>query len=77
MAGALVGGAFLAASLQVLIDKLASHGIGDYIWGRKLEEGWLVKKLTVTLLSVEAMLHDALKKRTLNSAVTEWLSELE
>ncbi|OWM69212.1 hypothetical protein CDL15_Pgr025399 [Punica granatum] len=77
MAGALVGGAFLAASLQVLLDKLASHGIGDYIWGRKLEEGRLVKKLTVTLLSVEAMLHDALKKRTPNSAVTEWLSELQ
>lgn len=72
-----MGGAFLSASLQVLFDKLSSRGIGDFIWGRKHEEVLLVKKLTATLLSMEAVLHDAVKKRILNSAIMEWFSELE
>lgn len=72
-----MGGAFLSASLQVLFQKLASQGIGDFKWGRKHEEGLLVKKLTATLLSVEVILHDGVKKRIANSAVMEWLSELE
>ncbi|OMP01081.1 disease resistance protein [Corchorus olitorius] len=36
MAGALVGGAFLSATLQVLFDRMASSEVVDFIRARNL-----------------------------------------
>ncbi|EOY17219.1 Uncharacterized protein TCM_036372 [Theobroma cacao] len=55
MAEALVGGAFLSASLQVLFDRMASQHVMDFIRGKKLKKG-LFKKLEVAMLSVNAVL---------------------
>ncbi|KAJ7949557.1 Disease resistance protein [Quillaja saponaria] len=76
MAGELVGGAFLSAFLQVAFDRLASREIVDYVQGRKLKEG-LLKKLKITLLSINQLLDDAEEKQIRNPNVKEWLHELK
>ncbi|OMP01093.1 disease resistance protein [Corchorus olitorius] len=43
MASALVGGAFLSASLQLLFDRMASRQVVDFIRGKKLEKGMELK----------------------------------
>ena len=58
MAGALVGGAFLSASLQVLFDRLASRDVLSFIPGRNLSDA-LLKKLERKLLIVHAVLDEA------------------
>ncbi|KAJ9153501.1 hypothetical protein P3X46_026930 [Hevea brasiliensis] len=76
MAGALVGGAFLSAFLQVLFDRLASQEIVDYFRGRKVNDIQL-QKLKITLLSVDAVLNDAEAKQITYPAVKQWLDELK
>ncbi|KAF3965381.1 hypothetical protein CMV_010428 [Castanea mollissima] len=76
MAGALVGGAFLSAFLQVLFDRIASSEVTDFFRGRILSDG-LLRKLKIALLSVNAVLEDAEEKQVTKSAVKEWLDELK
>ena len=76
MAGALVGGAFLSASLQVLFDRLASRDVVNFIRGHKLDYA-LLKKLKRKLLTVHAVLDDAEAKQITNLAVREWMDELK
>nr|POE53059.1 putative disease resistance protein [Quercus suber] len=76
MAGALVGGAFLSAFLQVLFDRIASSEVADFFRGRILSDG-LLRKLKIALLSVNAVLEDAEEKQVTKSAVKEWLDELK
>ncbi|OMO81183.1 Disease resistance protein [Corchorus olitorius] len=76
MAGALVGGAFLSASLQVLFDRMASREVMDFIRGKKLDK-LLVLKLKPNLMSVRAVLDDAEDKQITNPTVKDWLSELK
>ncbi|OMP01082.1 putative disease resistance RPP13-like protein 1-like protein [Corchorus olitorius] len=76
MAGALVGGAFLSATLQVLFDRMASTEVVDFIRGKKLEN-LLKMKLKPLLMSVKAVLDDAEDKQITNQNVKEWLSELK
>ena len=70
MAGALVGGAFLSAFLQVLFDRIASREVADIFRGRILSDG-LLRKLKIALLSVNAVLEDAEEKQVTKSAVKE------
>ncbi|RVW24189.1 putative disease resistance RPP13-like protein 1 [Vitis vinifera] len=72
MAGALVGGAFLSASLQVLFDRLASREVVRFIRGHKLSDA-LLKKLERKLLVVHAVLNDAEVKQFTNPYVKKWL----
>ncbi|RVX04553.1 putative disease resistance RPP13-like protein 1 [Vitis vinifera] len=72
MAGALVGGAFLSASLQVLFDRLASREVVSFIRGQKLSDA-LLKKLERKLLVVHAVLNDAEVKQFTNPYVKKWL----
>ena len=76
MAGALVGGAFLSASLQVLFDRMASRQVLDFIRGQKLI-GTLLKKLKINLLAVQAVLNDAEVKQITDPHVKEWVDELK
>ncbi|RVW24160.1 hypothetical protein CK203_087007 [Vitis vinifera] len=68
MDGALAGGVFLSASLQVLFHRLASHEVLNFIMGHKLNHA-LLKKLKRKLLSVHAVLNDAKAKQITNPAV--------
>ncbi|XVE68888.1 hypothetical protein DITRI_Ditri09bG0105400 [Diplodiscus trichospermus] len=76
MAGALVGGAFLSASLQVLFNRMVSHEVMGFIRGKKLEDG-LLKKLKPILTSVHALLDDAENKQISNPNVKSWIDELK
>ena len=72
MAGALVGGAFLSATLQVLFDRLASREVVSFIRGQKLSDA-LLKKLERKLVVVHAVINDAEVKQFTNQYVKKWL----
>ena len=72
MAGALVGGAFLLASLQVLFERLASCEVLSFICGRKMRDA-LLKKLERKLLVVHAVINDPEVKQFTNPYVKKWL----
>ena len=76
MAGALVGGAFLSASLQVLFDRMASREVVNFIRGQKKNDT-LLNKLKITLLTVHVVLNDAEVKQIANPAVRGWVDELK
>lgn len=76
MAGALVGGAFLSASLQVLFDRMASREVMNFIQGQNKNVA-LINKLKKTLLAVHAVLNDAEVKQITIPAVIGWLDELK
>ncbi|KAK4594506.1 hypothetical protein RGQ29_018263 [Quercus rubra] len=75
MAGALVGGAFLSAFLQVAFDRLSSGEVVRYLVERKLNG--LRKNLKVALNSADAVLIDAEEKQITNPAVKKWLDDLK
>jgi len=54
MAVEFVGGALISAFFQVTFEKLASAEIGDYFRRTKLNHN-LLKKLNITLLSINAV----------------------
>ncbi|CAL5384411.1 unnamed protein product [Camellia sinensis] len=76
MAGALVGGALLSATLQVLFDRLASREVINVFRGRK-DGDRLLKRLKLSLLGLNAVLNDAENKQITNPAVKEWVEELK
>ncbi|KAJ7949443.1 NBS-LRR resistance protein [Quillaja saponaria] len=76
MAGALVGGAFLSAFVQVAFDRLASPKILDYFQEKNLDFGYL-KKLNSTLTSIYAVLDYAEEKQIGNPLVKRWVNELK
>ncbi|XP_021296234.1 putative disease resistance RPP13-like protein 1 [Herrania umbratica] len=73
---ALVGEAFLAASIEVLVDRIASGDVLNLIKGKKLEDV-LPKKLKPALMSVKAVLDDAENKQITNLNVRSWIDELK
>jgi hypothetical protein len=76
MAVELVGGALLSAFLQVTFEKLASAGIQDYFRARNLNDK-LLKKLNITLLSINAVVNDAELKQIRNQPVKAWLDAVK
>ncbi|KAL6329407.1 hypothetical protein AAG906_017724 [Vitis piasezkii] len=76
MAGAIVGGAFLSASIQVLLDRMASREVLTFLRGQKLS-ATLLRKLKIKLLAVQAVLDDAEAKQFTKSAVKDWLDDLK
>ncbi|RVW24525.1 putative disease resistance RPP13-like protein 1 [Vitis vinifera] len=76
MAGAIVGGAFLSASIQVLLDRMASREVLTFLRGQKLS-ATLLRKLKIKLLAVQAVLDDAEAKQFTKSAVKYWLDDLK
>nr|XP_023907385.1 putative disease resistance RPP13-like protein 1 [Quercus suber] len=76
MAAALVGGAFLAATLQVLFDRMASQEVVKFIRGRKVP-ATLLTKLKTWCLTLSKVLNDAEEKEITDAIVKEWLDELK
>ncbi|CAL2237779.1 unnamed protein product [Prunus armeniaca] len=76
MAGALIGEAFISASIQVLCDRITSREFINLFRQKKLDQP-LLMKLKVTLLTLNAVLNDAEEKQIENPAVREWLDELK
>ncbi|XP_050110653.1 putative disease resistance RPP13-like protein 1 isoform X2 [Malus sylvestris] len=76
MASALIGEAFLSASIQVLCDRVFSTEFGDLFRQKKLDEP-LLEKLKVTLPALSAVLNDAEEKQISNLDVRKWLDELK
>ncbi|OMO98738.1 Disease resistance protein [Corchorus capsularis] len=76
MAMAFVGEAFLTASIEVLVDRIASGDVLNLIRGKKLEDG-LLSKLKSLLMSVNVVLDDAETKQITNIHVRSWLSEFK
>ncbi|AES69818.1 LRR and NB-ARC domain disease resistance protein [Medicago truncatula] len=76
MAATLVGGAFLSATVQTLVEKLASQEFCDYIRNTKLNSS-LLAELETTLLALQAVLDDAEQKQITNTAVKQWMDQLK
>ncbi|XP_045823652.1 putative disease resistance RPP13-like protein 1 [Trifolium pratense] len=76
MAATLVGGAFLSAAVQTMVDKLTSTEFRDFINNKKLNVS-LLKQLQTTLLVLQAVLDDAEEKQINNRAVKQWLDDLK
>ncbi|RHN66306.1 putative P-loop containing nucleoside triphosphate hydrolase [Medicago truncatula] len=76
MAAALVGGAFLSATLQTLMDKLTSTEFRDYITKTKLNES-LMDEMETSLLTLEVVLDDAEEKQILKPRIKQWLDRLK
>ncbi|XP_030950652.1 putative disease resistance RPP13-like protein 1 [Quercus lobata] len=76
MAAALVGGAFLSATLQVLFDRMASQEVVKFIRGRKVP-ATLLTKLKTWCLTLSKVLNDAEEKEITDTIVKEWLDELK
>ena len=76
MAGAVVGGAFLSASLQVLFDRLGSREVINFIRGHNLSDE-LLKKMKRKLRVVHGVLNDAEAKQFTNPTIRDWLDELK
>ncbi|GFY92171.1 NB-ARC domain-containing disease resistance protein [Actinidia rufa] len=78
MAEALVGGAFLSATLQVLFDRLASRGVVNLFRGPKPNDGdKLLQKLKLKLMELDLVLDDAERKQFTHQSVKNWLEELK
>ncbi|KAG4201754.1 hypothetical protein ERO13_A05G298300v2 [Gossypium hirsutum] len=73
---AMVGEAFLSASIEVLLDRIVSGDVLRLIKGKKLE-AVLLKKLKPTLMSVKAVLDDTENKQITNPNVKSWTDELK
>ncbi|XP_050273205.1 putative disease resistance protein At3g14460 [Quercus robur] len=76
MAAALVGGAFLSATLQVLFDRMASQEVVNFIRGRKVP-ATLLNKLETWCLTLSKVLNDAEEKEITDTIVKKWLDELK
>lgn len=75
MAVAFVGEAFLSASVEVLLERIVSYEFLYFFWSKELDAS-LLKRLKITLLSLQAVLNDAEEKQITNPAINEWLDEL-
>ncbi|AES69664.1 putative P-loop containing nucleoside triphosphate hydrolase, leucine-rich repeat domain, L [Medicago truncatula] len=76
MAATMIGGAFLSATVQTLVEKLASKEFRDYIKNTKLNDS-LLRQLKTTLLTLQVVLDDAEEKQINKPAVKQWLDDLK
>ncbi|KAJ6934560.1 hypothetical protein NC651_009539 [Populus alba x Populus x berolinensis] len=76
MAEALVGGAFLSAFLNVLLDRMASRQVVNFFRGQKVNNR-LLERLETAMRSASRVLDDAEEKQITSTAVWDWLAELK
>ncbi|XP_057499536.1 putative disease resistance RPP13-like protein 1 [Actinidia eriantha] len=78
MAEALVGGAFLSATLQVLFDRLVPREVLNLFQGPKPNDGdKLLRKLKMKLMELDLVIDDAERKQFTNQSVKIWMEELK
>ncbi|XP_057498289.1 putative disease resistance RPP13-like protein 1 [Actinidia eriantha] len=78
MAEALVGGAFLSATLQVLFDRLVPREVLNLFRGPKPNDGdKLLRKLKMKLMELDLVIDDAERKQFTHQSVKNWLEELK
>ncbi|XP_058721539.1 putative disease resistance RPP13-like protein 1 [Vicia villosa] len=73
---AIVGGALLAAAMEMLVKKIVSREFVALL-RRTERDDELLEKLKITLLSLQSVLYDAEDKQITNPAVKEWLNRLQ
>jgi len=73
---AAIGSAFLSATVQTLVDKLASKEFRDYIKNTNLNVS-LLRQLKTTLITLQVVLDDAEEKQINNPSVKLWLDDLK
>nr|XP_023899480.1 putative disease resistance protein At3g14460 [Quercus suber] len=76
MAAAVVGGAFLSATLKVLFAKMTSQEVVNFIRGRKVP-ATLLTELKMLCLTLSKVLNDAEEREITDTNVKEWLDELK
>ncbi|CAL5201625.1 unnamed protein product [Lathyrus oleraceus] len=76
MAATVIGTAFLSATVQTLVEKLASKEFRDYIINTKLDDS-LLKQLGQTLLTIQPVLDAAEEKQINTPSVKQWLDGLK
>ncbi|AES69608.2 putative P-loop containing nucleoside triphosphate hydrolase, leucine-rich repeat domain, L [Medicago truncatula] len=76
MAATMIGGAFLHATVQTLVEKLTSTEFLDYIKNTNLNVS-LFRQLQTTMLNLQAVLDDAEEKQISNPHVRQWLDNLK
>lgn len=76
MALELVGGAFLEAGFGVLLGKIAYPAVVKFFKKSKTSD-LLLRRLKISLLSIDAVLSDAEEKQLRNASVREWMQELK
>ncbi|CAN6692924.1 unnamed protein product [Malus baccata var. baccata] len=76
MALEVVGGAALSGFFQQVFVKLDSQEVKNFIRGKKLTDG-LLEKLSIELMSVDAVYYDAEQKQLRDPRVKQWLHKLK
>ncbi|XP_024635468.1 putative disease resistance RPP13-like protein 1 [Medicago truncatula] len=76
MAAALVGGAFLSATIQTIAEKLTSSEFRGFIKNTKFNYSQLAE-LKTTLFALQAVLVDAEQKQFNDLPVKQWLDDLK
>ncbi|XP_054790979.1 putative disease resistance RPP13-like protein 1 [Prosopis cineraria] len=75
MAEMLVG-ALLTPATEAILKRLASGDILDFFRVKKLQDGFLLKKLEITLNSLNKVMEDAEERQHRDPYVNRWLDEL-
>ncbi|XP_058721591.1 putative disease resistance protein At3g14460 [Vicia villosa] len=73
---AILGGALLSASMEMLVKKVVSGEFVELFRRTKLDVE-LLEKLEITLLSLQSVLYDGEDKQIANPAVKKWLEMLQ
>ncbi|XP_020215884.1 putative disease resistance protein At3g14460 [Cajanus cajan] len=76
MALAMVGEALISASVQILLDRMASREFRDFFSSTKLNVS-VLDGLKINLLALNTVLNDAEEKQITDPAVKAWLDELK
>ncbi|GAY62712.1 hypothetical protein CUMW_219990 [Citrus unshiu] len=71
----IIGEAILTASVEMLINKLASEGIRLFVRQEQIQAD--LKKWKKKLVTIKAVLDDAEEKKTTDDSVKLWLGELQ
>ncbi|XP_054815592.1 putative disease resistance RPP13-like protein 1 isoform X4 [Prosopis cineraria] len=73
----LVAGALLTSSIQLALERLASCDILDFFRVRKIQDGFLLKRLDITLNCIDKVIEDAEERQYRDPPVKRWLDELK
>ncbi|XP_058765299.1 putative disease resistance RPP13-like protein 1 [Vicia villosa] len=76
MAATMIGSAFLSATVQTLVEKLASKEFLDYFKNTKLDDS-LLEQLRAPLLTLNVVLDAAEEKQINTPSVKDWLDGLK